>query len=98
MNLEEVRKPTVIEVGEGRVIVFSLGSTTSGIPPNWEAGKNMPGVNLLKDFSDETCSSISEEVRKTKQAGDIAIASINWGYLITTEQIQFAHRLITSAG
>jgi poly-gamma-glutamate synthesis protein (capsule biosynthesis protein) len=101
MNLEEAQRPAVMETSKGRVIVFSLGSTTSGIPPSWAASENRPGVNLLKDFSDETVSSIGEQVQKTKQANDVVIASIhwgaNWGYEIPREQTEFAHRLTDQA-
>src|SRR6266516_127379 len=31
----------------GRVLLFSIGSTTSGIPREWEATSSSPGVNLL---------------------------------------------------
>jgi poly-gamma-glutamate capsule biosynthesis protein CapA/YwtB (metallophosphatase superfamily) len=103
MNLEEAESPVVMEVtGKGRVIIFSLGLTTSGIPVGWAALKNRPGVNLIKDFSDETVRHIGEKTRQVKCEGDMVIASIhwgaNWGYQITSEQIEFAHRLIDRAG
>ena len=45
---------------------------------------------------------IGEKIRKTKQRGDIVVASIhwggNWGYAISGEDIAFARGLIDEAG
>jgi len=102
-NLEEAETPAVMEVGrKGRVIVFSFGSVTSGIPLSWAVSKERPGVRLLKDFSDKTVQDIKERVQKLKQKGDIIVVSIhwggNWGYQIPHEQTEFAHKLIDMAG
>lgn len=102
-NLREAEMPAVIEVeGKGRVIVFSYGSQTSGIPVSWAAAEDNPGVNLLRNFSDEAVRHIKEKVEAVKQHGDIVVVSIhwgnNWGYDIPPEQTQFAHKLIDEAG
>ncbi len=102
-NLTEAETPVVIEIeGKGRVIVFSVGSSTSGIPFSWAASDDKPGLNLLKDFSDETVRNMKEKVQVIKQQGDIVVVSIhwggNWGYEIPKEQIEFAHKLIDDAG
>lgn len=101
-NLMEAETPAVMEVlGKGRVIVFSFGSVTSGMPLSWAATGEKPGVNLLKDLSDETVRCIKEKVKKVKQREDIVVASIhwgsNWGYEIPREQTEFAHKLIDDA-
>ncbi len=102
-NLQEAETPAVMEVeGKGRVIVFSYGSKTSGIPFSWAASEDKPGVNLLKDLSDQTVRQIKAKVEAVKQQGDIVVASIhwgsNWGYEIPPEQTEFAHKLIDEAG
>lgn len=102
-NLTEAETPAVLEVEEkGRVILFSYGSETSGIPFSWAASEDKPGVNLLQDFSDMTVEYIKENVRKVRQQGDMVIASIhwgsNWGYEIPRKQTEFAHELIDTAG
>ena len=102
-NIGEAEAPAVIEAaGKGRVIVFSFGSETSGIPWAWAASKDKPGVNLLKDLSDKTVWAIAEQAQKVKRRGDIIVASIhwgsNWGYEVPHEQIVFAHKLIDTAG
>lgn len=101
--LQEAEKPVVMEVeGKGRVIVFSFGLETSGIPVSWAASEDKPGVNLLKNLSDETVWEIKEKIGQEEKQGDIVIASIhwgsNWGYEIPPEQKDFAYRLIDNAG
>jgi len=101
-NLEEAQAPAILEAKQTRVVVFSFGSPTSGIPYSWAASRNEPGANLLKDFSDETVRCVEGQVERVKQQVDIVIASIhwggNWGFGIPPEQIRFAHSLIDHAG
>jgi poly-gamma-glutamate synthesis protein (capsule biosynthesis protein) len=102
-NIKEAEKPAVMQVQEkSRVIVFSFGSFTSGIPFSWAATENRPGVNLLKDLSEKTIRRIKHRIHKLKREGDIVVVSIhwgaNWGYEIPGEQIDFAHKLIDEAG
>jgi poly-gamma-glutamate synthesis protein (capsule biosynthesis protein) len=95
----EAAAPAALDVpGKGRVLVFSLGSTTSGIPREWAATRDRPGVNLLEDLSEETARRAAGRIREAKRPGDVAVASIhwgrNWGYEVPDEQIRFAHRLV----
>jgi poly-gamma-glutamate synthesis protein (capsule biosynthesis protein) len=101
-NREEAEEPAILEVpGRGRVIVLSFGSVTSGIPMEWAAGDDRPGVWLLEDLSDSTVRRIAARVEKLKRPGDVVIASIhwgsNWGYRIPEGQRKFAHRLVELA-
>ncbi|RKG77464.1 CapA family protein [Corallococcus sp. CA049B] len=102
-DLEEARRPTCLEVGAGkRVVVFSFGDDSSGIPPAWAAGMNRPGVDLLPDLSLATARRLGERVASIKQKGDVVLASIhwggNWGYAVPEAQRAFAHALIEEAG
>jgi len=102
-NLQEAETPAILDVEEkGRVIVFSYGMSSSGIPSNWAATAKKPGVNYLKGFSDKTLREIKEKVQHIKQEGDLVVFSIhwggNWGYDIPSEHIEFAHQLIDEAG
>jgi poly-gamma-glutamate synthesis protein (capsule biosynthesis protein) len=102
-NLDEAETPAVIQIeGKGRIIIFSYGSPTSGVPFNWAAERNRSGINFLRDLSDETIRKIKTRVVAEKQMGDVVVASIhwgsNWGYDIPSEHIEFAHRLIDIAG
>jgi poly-gamma-glutamate capsule biosynthesis protein CapA/YwtB (metallophosphatase superfamily) len=98
-NAEQAAAPAVLNVeGRPRVLLFSFGSTTSGIPREWSATRSRAGVNLLDDLSDATARRIANAMRKFQQPGDLLVASIhwgsNWGYDIPPQQIAFAHRLI----
>lgn len=98
----EAATPAIIETGgDRRIIVFSFGSQTSGIPRDWRATKDRPGVNLLEDLSDQTVALIATNVRAIKRPGDIVVASIhwgaNWGYDIPRDQRRFAQGLIDQA-
>ena len=103
-DLAEATAPAVIGLGPGggRVLVFGLGSDSSGIPESWAAAPGRPGVHLLKDLSARTAAELAEAVRAAKRPGDIAVASIhwgpNWGYEIPREMRDFAHALIERAG
>jgi len=102
-NIGEAETPAVIEIkGKGRVVAFSFGSETSGIPLSWAASKNKPGINLLRDFSDQTVSLIKEKVQEVKRERDIVVVSIhwgdNWGYEVSDKQREFAHNLIDNGG
>jgi poly-gamma-glutamate synthesis protein (capsule biosynthesis protein) len=95
----EAASPAALEVaGKVRALVFSFGSPTSGVPWEWGATENRPGVNLLKDLSEDTARRIAGQMRQHTQPGAVIVASIhwggNWGYGIPDEQISFAHRLI----
>jgi poly-gamma-glutamate synthesis protein (capsule biosynthesis protein) len=98
-NAAEAAAPAVLDVpGKGRVLVFSMGSPTSGIPWGWAATRDRPGVNLLADLSEATAGRVASRIRAAKRPGDVTVASIhwggNWGYEIPDEQVRFAHRLV----
>jgi poly-gamma-glutamate synthesis protein (capsule biosynthesis protein) len=102
-NLAETGKPAIFEVeGRARVIVSALCFTSSGVPSGWVAEATVPGVNLVRDFSDQTLRSLAEQFAKDKRVGDILVVSIhwgdNWGYHVPEAHRRFAHRLIDEAG
>jgi poly-gamma-glutamate synthesis protein (capsule biosynthesis protein) len=102
-NIAEAGAPAVLPVSGGsRVLVFAFGLTSSGIPLNWAAGNNRPGVNLLPDLEAKSARRIQRKIQEVKRTGDIVVASIhwggNWGYDISRKQRRFAHRLIDDGG
>jgi poly-gamma-glutamate capsule biosynthesis protein CapA/YwtB (metallophosphatase superfamily) len=103
INRAQAEAPAVLDVpGKGRVVVFSFGSQTSGIPAEWSASDERAGVNLLDDLSLSDVERIRRDVARVKRENDVVIASIHWGanwvYGIPDAQIRFAHRLIDRAG
>ena len=103
-NLDEAAAPAIIDApaADARVLVFSMGSETSGIPRHWAAGENMPGVCLLKDISPGEALCLKEKIQKNRRQRDIVVASVhwggNWGYEVPEDMRQFAHHLIDRAG
>lgn len=101
-NLAEAQAPATMKVaGQARVIVFAFGTTTSGIPQNWAASGQKPGVDLLPDLSETTVREIAGRVHAVKGPHDVVVASIhwgpNWGYRIPAAHRVFAHRLVDEA-
>jgi len=101
-NREEAESPVIAEMkGKGRVVVFAFGSPKSGIPPSWAASGKKPGVNLLREFSEDAVQRIRNQVQQVKRQHDIVVVSIhwggNWGYDILQEELDFAHQLIDNA-
>jgi poly-gamma-glutamate synthesis protein (capsule biosynthesis protein) len=102
-DIHEAQEPAVMTIpGKARVLVFSFGSETSGIPWSWGATVDTPGVNLLPDFSAATVRGIRDTIARVKMPGDIIVASIhwggNWGYQVPRGEQEFAHRLVDDSG
>jgi poly-gamma-glutamate synthesis protein (capsule biosynthesis protein) len=98
-NLTEARAPAVVPLAGGtRVIVFAIGTETSGIPERWAARKDRPGVEVLPDLSEATAAEIVERARHVRGQHDLVVVSIhwgtNWGYDVPRDHVRFAHRLI----
>ena len=98
-DLTEAGAPALLaRPGGGRVLVFSYGLASSGIPASWAATADAPGVNLLPDLSSATLHRIAARVVALKQPGDVVVASIhwggNWGYGIPASHRAFARGLI----
>jgi poly-gamma-glutamate synthesis protein (capsule biosynthesis protein) len=101
-NIREAGAPALLDLEGARLLIFSFGSTSSGIPPAWAATDTEPGVNLLTDLSEASASMVADQIAAAKKPGDLTIVSIhwgsNWGYYIPDEQTAFARTLIDRAG
>ena len=91
--------PAVLEAaGKGRVLVFAYGTAGSGIPPDWAAEADRPGINYLAEPSMDAAHRIAEAVSAVRRPGDVVVVSVhwggNWGYQVPEAQRRFAHRLI----
>ncbi|TVR26755.1 MAG: CapA family protein [Nitriliruptor sp.] len=92
-------RPAEVPLDEGgRVLVFSIGAPSSGIPPWWAASSDRPGVAALSDRLDTDARAVLDRIQPWRQAGDRVVVSIhwgsNWGYDVPREQTRFAHALI----
>ncbi|MFM8413514.1 MAG: CapA family protein [Planctomycetota bacterium] len=99
----EARKPAVVPLGvagrqAGRLLVWAVGSTTSGIPDDWAATDRAAGIDLLDAADDATADALVARVAAEKRVGDLAVVSIhwgtNWGFDVPASFGRFARRLI----
>jgi poly-gamma-glutamate synthesis protein (capsule biosynthesis protein) len=101
-DLDQAEAPAIRQLpGGGRVLVYALGSPSSGVPPSWAAGPGRPGVNFLADY-DQPLEHIRARIAEEKRPSDLAILSIhwgpNWGYDVDDKHQHFARCLIDQAG
>jgi len=102
LNKLHATSPAVVEVSQQpqqRVLVFSYGTGSAGVYPEWEATEDKPGVSYLTlDLSQ--IPTIRDTIAKYKQSGDIVFSvhwGGNWGFKIEEERRQFAKKLIEEA-
>jgi poly-gamma-glutamate capsule biosynthesis protein CapA/YwtB (metallophosphatase superfamily) len=103
LTLEDAATPAALEVRDaGRVLVFGLGSPTSGIPESWAATHDRAGVWLLPEPHAKAVPEIARRVREARRPGDVVVVSVhwggNWGYDVPLWQADLAHALVDEAG
>lgn len=94
----EAARPAVLPLGNGRrVLVFAVGTVSSGIPPGWAAASGRPGV-ALTELTDEAAEALAASVRSARRRSDTVVVSIhwgsNWGDDVPGPHRRFAHRLV----
>jgi poly-gamma-glutamate capsule biosynthesis protein CapA/YwtB (metallophosphatase superfamily) len=98
----EAQAPAIISAAGGRVIVLALGSTSSGIPAEWAANEDRPGVNLIAGYPTATAQEVASLLAPIRRPGDVVVASIhwgpNWGYDIAAGRQRLAYELIDIGG
>jgi poly-gamma-glutamate synthesis protein (capsule biosynthesis protein) len=97
----EAAAPAIIDRGTGRrVLVFAVGSETSGIPASWQARDGEPGVNVVQRLDANAARRLAVTVARYRQPGDLVVVSIhwggNWGYEVPSGQRELARALIES--
>ncbi|QBR85089.1 CapA family protein [Legionella israelensis] len=102
-QLDKAQAPAVINIAHGgRILIFSMGVESSGIPRQWQATSHRPGVWLLNDLSLNTFLHIKNRIMAFKGTQDLCIVSLhwggNWGYQIPSLHQKFAYLLINEAG
>jgi len=100
-NIQQATTPAVIlRRTTSRILIFNCEDVSSGVPFYWKAEKDRPGVNLISS-SEKELTEIINKINKYKKESDFTIFSIhwgpNWGYEISDEERNFAHRLIEEA-
>lgn len=102
-DLEEAERPAIFEMTDrGRVLVFAMGSWSSGIPAAWAAADDRPGVHLIDESSPGVDARIRAVIDRYSEPDDLVVVSIhwgpNWGYEIPTHHRRLARQLIDGAG
>jgi poly-gamma-glutamate capsule biosynthesis protein CapA/YwtB (metallophosphatase superfamily) len=107
-NRVEAQQAAVIPIPDSafnqRLLVYSVGHESSGVPWSWQATDDHPGLEhiaLDREAVLQLTDRISKD-RKGRPIRDIAILSIhwggNWGYDVSSSFTAFAHHLIDDAG
>jgi poly-gamma-glutamate synthesis protein (capsule biosynthesis protein) len=98
-SAEAAARPAAIALAGGRrILLFAFGSPTSGVPVEWAASADAPGIEMLPDLPPATAEDIARRIKTQRRAGDIVVISIhwgsNWGYTVPSAQQAFARALI----
>ncbi|MEV5934504.1 CapA family protein [Streptomyces sp. NPDC052079] len=97
-DADAAHAPAVVPVAGGRVLVFAVGTASSGIPPDWAATADRSGVAYLAEPSAAAAEAVVRRVRRVKGSADIAVMSVhwgsNWGYRVPPDHVRFAHALV----
>ncbi|MGW2488326.1 CapA family protein [Streptomyces sp. NPDC001606] len=93
------RRPATVPLGTGgRVLLFSFGMPSSGIPGRWAATDRCAGVDLVAEPSPAAAAAFAARLRQVRRPGDLVIASVhwgpNWGYGVSRAEVRFAHALV----
>jgi poly-gamma-glutamate capsule biosynthesis protein CapA/YwtB (metallophosphatase superfamily) len=100
-NDREASAAAMLNLGDGRLLIFSFGSTSSGVPLEWAATEVAPGASLLPDLSEASALKVADRIMALRRPDDLIVVSIhwgsNWGYHIPDEQMVFARTLIDQA-
>ncbi|WP_225847013.1 CapA family protein [Streptomyces sp. HPF1205] len=98
-DAERARRPASVPLpGGSRVLVFARGMRSSGIPYEWAAGEDRPGVAFVPGPSPAAASCVTDRIRQVKRPGDIVVVSLhwgpNWGYEVSGDEVRYARALI----
>lgn len=99
LNLAEATRPYILNLPSGnRLLFFSVGTYSSGIPLDWTATRDNPGIYLLNTLTSVSIEELKKNVAQYRKPGDLVVLSIHWGgnwnYEIASEQTEFAHAVI----
>ncbi len=98
-DLGTARQPASVPLrAGGRVLVFSLGMASSGIPGSWAATPQRPGVDCYDQPTAEHAEAVADRVAAHRRDDDVVVVSLhwgsNWGYGVDRGQQRFARQLI----
>ncbi len=103
LDRQQARTPAIFTFpGRGRLLLAAYGFESSGVPPDWAAGPELSGINVLADLSEDSLARIKADLATVHRPGDLVLVSLhwggNWGYEISRAEQRFAHRLVDEVG
>lgn len=69
----------LVSPGGGQVLVFAFAVESSGVPAEWAATDQRPGVAWLPDVAPACAAQILDAVAAQRRAGDVVVVSLHWG-------------------
>jgi poly-gamma-glutamate synthesis protein (capsule biosynthesis protein) len=101
-NLDDAKRPAVIERGAQRIAVFAVGCADAGVPSWWAGTADRAGVFVLEELDDVAVRAVRDAVERWRGADTVIVLSIhwggNWGFGIPRAHRNFARDVIDHAG
>ncbi len=99
---EEAATPAALgQSTKGRVLLLAFGHGSAGVPREWKAASDRPGIAILPDNPEEAAALVRARTAPVRRSNDIVVVSVhwggNWGYTIPHWQKRMAHALIDAA-
>ncbi|MEV4493901.1 CapA family protein [Micromonospora coxensis] len=96
---DEAWRPARVTLPGGRrLLLWSVGTPSSGVPPHWAATDRRAGVAYLPEASEACAAALAARIDREAGPDDLVAVSVhwgsNWGYEVPAEQVRFAHRLV----
>jgi poly-gamma-glutamate synthesis protein (capsule biosynthesis protein) len=98
-DAKQAEAPAVLPLpGGARLLLFAWATQSSGVPSDWRAGPDRPGVALLTALDEADVQTVPAGVQRHRHPGDRVVLSLHWGGNWVDEvpvaHRRFAHRLI----
>lgn len=98
-NAGAASAPSVLPLATGaRLLVFAWATPDSGVPTEWRATSQRPGIALLNGLDESAAQQVAAQVARWRQPGDLVLLSMhwggNWGVEVPQAHQQFSRRLI----
>lgn len=99
LDAQQARAPAVLPLPGGtRLLLFGWATTSSGVPSEWAATRERPGVALLERLDEAAALAVLRCVQQHRRTEDRVVVSLHWGenwvQEVPAAQRRFARRLI----
>ena len=80
LSLHQAQGPAQLPLaGGGRLLLFAWALASSGVPSDWAALPDRPGVALLPGIDTGTAKWLARCIRRHRRRGDRVVVSLHWG-------------------